>query len=203
MGYVVEAWFHDSVTEAVFELLCSALTIAGFTGVNSLTIQTVSWDCVTLEQHKVFVAISSRTENHLVATIKAELDWSEGYSSFEKIFIYLLYLSKNVQIAEFLLSIRNPEPYPFLTHSFHRGLSPLTIIDLDKNQTTQTGEGMYWTKLGPELHFIADEVFKRVSVDKGGLSHRLDADIIELEGGVLLDCGWTNEFTLPEQISSI
>ncbi len=203
MGFVVEAWFHNSVPETVFELLCSGLTAAGFTGVSTLTLQTSSWDCVTLYQHKVFVALSPRTEDHLAVTVKVRVGWSEGYSAFEQVFIHLLNHRQNVQLAELLLSTRNSEPYPFLTHSFHQGSFPPTIINLDENKITQRGDNSYWTKWGPELHFIANEVFERTHVDVPSFAHRLTAEIIYLEGGVLLDCGWTKEFAIPQYISSI
>lgn len=70
MGFVVEAWFYNSVPKNVLEFLCSGLT-GGFTRLSRLTLQTASWDCVTLDQHKVFLALSPRTEGHLVVTVKA------------------------------------------------------------------------------------------------------------------------------------
>lgn len=203
MGFVVEAWFYNSAPEIILELLCSALTLAGFTGASTLTPQTISWNCVTLEQRKVFVALSSRTENHIVVTVKAETSWNEGYFAFEQAFIYLLSHRQNIQLAELFLSTRNPEPYPFLTHSFHRGSFPPTIVNLDENRITQRGESDYWVKWGSELHFIADEVFERTVVNVDTLAHSLDAAIISLEGGILLDCGWTKEFALPKKVSFI
>ena len=203
MGFVVEAWFYSCVPGTIVKLLGSALTLAGFTGTSMLTPQTSSWDCVKLEQHKVFVSLSSRTEDHVVATIQARVAWSEGYFAFEKVFSYLLDHRQNIQLAELLFSTRNPQPYPFLTHSFNRGSFPPTLVNLDENKITQTGESNYWRQLGPELHFIADEVFERTAVDVDILAHNLDAAIICLEGGLLLDCGWTKEFALPQQINSI
>jgi hypothetical protein len=199
-GFVVEAWFHNCGSESIFELLCDCLTMAGFGGVNKLTAQTISWDCITLFQHKVFFALSTRTEDHLVVTIQSRLDWDEGYSTFEQIFLYLLDRSQHVQIAELLLSHRNSQPYPFLTHSFHQG-SP-TIINIDEGKITRTGDDSYWAKWEPELHFIAAEVFERTQVDVVSFAAGLAAEIISLEGGILLDCGWTSEFPLP-RLSSI
>ncbi|WP_276746604.1 hypothetical protein [Chlorogloeopsis fritschii] len=82
MGFLVEAWFHNSVAETVLGLLYSGLTAAGFAGVSTIILQTISWDCVSLDQHKVFVAISPRTEDHIVVTVEARVDWSAGYSAF-------------------------------------------------------------------------------------------------------------------------
>jgi hypothetical protein len=110
---------------------------------------------------------------------------------------------QNIQLAELLLSIRNPEPNPFLTHSFHRGSFPPAIVNHDENRITPRGESDYWVKWGPEFHVIADEVFAWTAVNVDTLAHFLDAAIIDLKGGVLLDCGWTKEFALPQQVSSI
>jgi len=118
MVFVVEAWFRNAVPETVLELLGSGLTTAGFTGVSKLTIQTISWECVTLGQHKIFVGISPRSEDHIAVTVQIRSGGDEAFSAFEHLFIYLLNHCQNVQVAELLISIRNSQPYPFLTHSF-------------------------------------------------------------------------------------
>lgn len=42
MGFVVEAWFHNSEVETILELLGFALTASGFSKATTLTSQTVS-----------------------------------------------------------------------------------------------------------------------------------------------------------------
>jgi len=86
---------------------------------------------------------------------------------------------------------------PFL-NTLVRGSFPATIINLDENKIFKPGEDSYWTKWGPELHFIANEVFERTQVDVATFAHSLVADIIHLE--VLLDCGWTKELALPRHV---
>lgn len=202
MGFVVEAWFYNCVPKTVLELICSALASAGFSQVGMLTLQTISWNCVILDKHKVLVAFSSRTESHLVVTVQARVDWSEGYWAFEQVFIYLLNHRQKVQLAELLLATQNSEPCAFLTHSFYRRLFLPTIVNLDDNQVTYVGESSYWTKWGPELHFIAEDVFERTQVDVNSFARSLATDVVYLDGGALLDCGWTKEFAIPEHLSS-
>ncbi|MBD1850467.1 hypothetical protein [Leptolyngbya sp. FACHB-711] len=203
MGFVVEAWFHNTAPEIAAKMLRDGLATGGFTPVKVPPSQKDSWNRVALYQHKVYAALTPQTENHLVATVKSAISWDEGYSAFEQVFIYLLNHHQNVELAELLLSTRNPEPYPFLTHSFNRGSFPPTIVNHNENTITQRGEGNYWMKWGPELHFIADKVFKRTQVDVASFAHSLAAAIIPLKGGSLLDCGWTREFALPKHLSSI
>jgi hypothetical protein len=198
MIFAVEAWFHDAAPEQVFSLLCESLTCAGFAGVDRLTPQTSSWDYVAFAQQKVFVSHRPQTEDHLAITVQAPFSWDAGASAFQKVFLYLLHHRLNPPIAELLLSVRNPEPYPFLTHSFMRGSMPPTMVNLDQNCVTQRGESSYWNVHGPQLHFIAHEVFERTQVSINRLADRLAAAVLPLEGGVILDCGWTNEFSLPE-----
>jgi hypothetical protein len=199
----MEAWFRNSEPETVLELFCCALTGAGFIRVGTPTLHTSSWDCLTLDQHKVFVGFTSRTEDHLVVEIRARTDWNTEYPAFEKVFINLLNNCQNIQLAELLLSARNPEPTSFSTHSFMRGSFPLTIVNLDENKTAQRGADNYWSEWGPELHFIANEVFERTQVDVTSFASSLAAEIIPLQGGSLLDCGWTKEFELPKHIAPI
>lgn len=201
MIFVVEAWFRNAVPETVLELLCAGLTTAGFTGVSKLTIKITSWECLTLGQHKIFVGIGPRSEDHLAVTVKIRSGGDEAFSAFEYLFIYLLNHCQNVRLAELLISIRNSQPYPFLTHSFHRRSFPPTIIDLDEDKVFKSGEDNYWRKWGPELHFIANDVFERTQVNVATFARSLTAEIIYLEGGVLLDCGWTKELALPQQYS--
>ncbi|MDX2241830.1 MAG: hypothetical protein NW224_14180 [Leptolyngbyaceae cyanobacterium bins.302] len=203
MEFVVEAWFHNTASETAAEILRYGLAAGGFTPVSMPTSRKSYWDLVTLHQHKVFVALTPRTEDHLVSTVKSRISWDGGYSAFEQVFIHLLNHRQSVEIAELLFSTRNSEPYPFLTHSFYRGSFPPTIVNLDEKEITQRGGSSYWMKWGSELHFIANEVFERTQVDAGSFAHSLAAEVIALEGGVLLDCGWTKEFALPWQLSSI
>ncbi|KAI9132977.1 hypothetical protein ON05_006280 [Acaryochloris sp. CCMEE 5410] len=203
MRLVVEAWFYNSIPQTILELLNSALTLSGFTGTDMLTTHIRSWDSVTLEQHKVFVALNAGTEDHIVVRVQARIGWSEGYSAFEKVFLHLLKHRQSIHLAELFFSVRNSQPYPFLTHSFYRGFFPPTIVNPDENRVSERGGSTYWVQWGPELHFIADKVFERTAVDAGSLAHDLNAAIIDVEGGVLLDCGWAQEFVLPQRINSI
>jgi hypothetical protein len=154
-----------------------------------------------LGQYEIFVSVSDRTEDHLVATVRSQIPWDEGYSTFEKVFVNMLDCRQHIGLAELFLSIRNPEPYPFLTHSFHRGSFPPTIIDLNNDETTRKGEETYWSKWGPELHFVADEVIDRSEVDRTTFIHSLRAKVIDVAGGIVLDCGWTEELSLPQHIT--
>jgi hypothetical protein len=198
MKFTVEAWFRNAVPEQVFALLCESLTCAGFAGVDRLAPQTSSWNYVTFAQEKVFVSHRLQAEDHLAVTVCARFSWDADASAFQQIFRYLLHHRLNLSIAELLLSVRNPEPYPFLTHSFMRGSMPPTMVNLDQNCVTQCGESNYWNVHGPQLHFIAREVFERTQVSIDHLADRLAATVLPLEGGVILDCGWTTEFSLPE-----
>lgn len=84
---------------------------------------------MTLGQQNVLFALGSRTEDHVVVTVKARVSWNEGYSAFEKVFIHLLQSRQNINLSVLLLATRNPEPYPFLTHSFYRGSFPPAIVN--------------------------------------------------------------------------
>jgi hypothetical protein len=201
MRFVVEAWFHNSESDAVLEIVRSALTITGLSGLCTLAFQGENHSCVMLGQHEIFVSVSARTEGHLVATVRSWISWDEGYSAFEKMFVDMLDRRQHIGLAELFLSIRNSEPYPFLTHSFHRGSFPPTIIDLNNYETTRKGEETYWSEWGPELHFIADEVFERSGVDRTVFIHSLRAKVIDVAGGIVLDCGWTEELSLPQHIT--
>jgi hypothetical protein len=201
MRFVVEAWFHNSKSDAVLEIVRSALTIVGLSGVSTLALQCENQPCVTLGQYEMFVSVSARTEDHLVATVRSRIPWDEGHSVFERMFVSMLDCRQHIGIAELFLSIRNPEPYPFLTHSFNRGSFPLTIIDLNNNETIRKGEENYWSEWGPELHFVADEVFDRSGVDRTAFIHSLRAKVIDVAGGIVLDCGWTEELSLPQHIT--
>jgi hypothetical protein len=201
MGFVVEAWFHDSAPEAVARIFRSSLATAGFVPITLPTSRKDPWERVTLRQHKVLVALSTETQNYLSATVRARIGWDEGYSAFEHVFIYLLNHGQRIHLAELLLSTRNPQPYSFLTHS--QGWFPPTIVDQNVNKITEPGEGDYWAELGPELHFISNELFERTQVDVTTFAQGLSAGIIPVQGGVVLDCGWTKEFALPKQLNSI
>jgi hypothetical protein len=201
MRFAVEAWFHNSKSDAAREIVLSALTVAGLSGVSTLTLQGKNKPCVMLGQYEILVLFSTRTEDHLVATIRSHIPWDEGHSAFEKMFVSMLDWRQHIGLAELFLSIRNPEPYPFLTHSFNRGSFPLTIIDLNNNETIRKGEENYWSEWGPELHFIADEVFDRSGVDRTAFIHSLRAKVIDVVGGIVLDCGWTEELSLPQHIT--
>lgn len=203
MGFVVEAWFYHSARETIAKILRSSLATGGFVPVNMPAARRTPWDDVALHQHQVFFALTPMSENHLAATVKSKIDGDEGYSAFEHIFIYLLNHCQNTQLVELLLSTRNSQPYPFLTHSFHQGSFPPTIVDLNKaHRIISLGQESYWAKWGPELHFIANEVFERTQVDVVTFAQSLSAGIISVQGGVVLDCGWTKEFALPKQLSS-
>jgi hypothetical protein len=201
MRFVVEAWFHNSKSDAVLEIVRSTLTIVGLSGVSTLALQGENQPCVTLGQYEIFVSVSARTEDHLVATVRSRIPWDGGHSAFEKMFVSMLDCRQHIGLAELFLSIRNPEPHPFLTHSFNRGPFPLTIIDLNNNGTIRKGEENYWSEWGPELHFVADEVFDRSGVDRTTFIHSLRAKVIDVAGGVVLDCGWTEDLSLPQHIT--
>jgi hypothetical protein len=203
MKFTVEAWFRNAAPEQVFALLYESLTCAGFAGVDQLAPQTSSWDYVTFAQEKVFVSHRLQAEDHLAVTVCARFSWDAGASAFQQIFRYLLHHRLNPSIAELLLSVRNPQPYPFLTHSLMCDSMPPTIVNHDQNRVTECGESRYWQVYGPELHFIAHEVFERTQVPIDYLADRLAAAVLPLDGGVILDCGWTNEFSLPELLTPI
>lgn len=195
-GFVVEAWFHNTEAEFVFDPICRSLTAAGFVGVEKLTPQTCSYHCITLCDREVFFAFNNMSEKHLDVKIKAHISWDDGYSAFEQLFIHLLdRYCQNVQLAELLLSTRNSHPYPFLTHSFYQGA--ITIIDVVAQKILKASDDGYWANQGPQLHFISSEVFARTQVAVDNFARNLSSEIIYVKDGVILDCGWTNEFPLP------
>jgi hypothetical protein len=206
MGFTVEAWCRNSIPETVFDLFCAALNNAGFTGVSNLTLQTVSWDCVTLRQQQVFVGFRLGPEL-LTMEAGSRISWAEGYPAFESLFIDLLNQHQDLPLEELFLSTRNSQPYPFLAYPI--GFFPATIVKVkeddedEEDEVIDTRHDNYWREWGPELHFIARDVFEKHQIDKVEFARNLKARIIPLPGGTLLDCGWTNEFALPSQLSSI
>ena len=202
MVFVVEAWFHDLDPECAFDYFQTGLSsIPGFRGSPELNAFTSSWDVVTCCQEKTFIGLSSRTENHYVSKVYTRSKSEKVLSDFTCLFVSLMKSRKDLNLAEVFLSVRNPQPYPFLTHSFHRGSFPPPITMIEEKSTYRLGEESYWSVHGPELHFIANEVFERAQVDSSVLASSLLAPRNILTDGVLLDCGWTEELLLPSQLN--
>lgn len=78
MGFVVEAWFHNTSSDVVAKILRYILAAGGFTPVKTPTTRKDAWNLVTLNQHKVFVTIDPLTENHLDVVVQADVIPLEG-----------------------------------------------------------------------------------------------------------------------------
>lgn len=200
MILTVAAWFYQTSPDVALEIFRSSLKVAGFRGVEGFSNSIASWDCLTLDRVKVFAGVRIGKEQSAVE-IKMRGNWDDAYPAFQRLFADLL--SQHHQFAELLASARNPQVYAFLTHPFYRDNCPVTLINGDEeDRETNPGDEDYWRECGPELHFIRENTFDRARVDVFEFASRLNARILPLAGGTLLDCGWTQEFELPEQVAN-
>ncbi|MEM9215527.1 MAG: hypothetical protein AAGD25_14425 [Cyanobacteria bacterium P01_F01_bin.150] len=205
MNLTVSAWCQYAAPELVLDTFCQTLAEVGIKGTKVLSLDTQSWDLLTFNEKKIFIAFSFQPNHHLAVEICGSFDSDNAYAVFEEIFINWIRYSQLVHLTEVLFSIRNPQPYPFLTFSEHKEFSTPAIVDHRCAQpnsplTPLSNRIQYWKTLGPELHFIAHSVFDRTNVNVVEYARYLSAWIIQLEKGVIFDCGWTDELALPQQL---
>ena len=196
-GFAVEAWFRDTRADTITDRIRQGLTQAGFTLMGELDSSQGSWNLVELCRHPVFVNIQPLRNKYTSVFIQSEISWEKGYYAFEKYFEYLLGCRYSMKIEELFLATRNPQPYSVF---LFREYSPTVLIEADQELITHITDRNYWTKVGPAIHFIANGAFKQAQVDPYRFASSIGAGVIDVPEGVLLDCGWTNEFEFPSFI---
>lgn len=198
--FQLNTWYHRADPARVRLLAESVLRGSGFS-FDALPDELHSWDLVQLGNKGAWCALYLQSEDHHGFELKTRIDSApELRTTFLAAFSRLIGQPDLIP-AECALTADSADVYPFFTHSFSRGSTPLTIVDVPENGEDPVvhtcSDVDYWEGAGRALHFVSSATLTRVDTDPAAFAEQIRAKAIMLPHGVLYDCGWSVTWPLP------
>jgi hypothetical protein len=198
--FQLNTWYRQADPARIHALAHAVLRSSGFS-FDTLPDPLHSWDLVRLGDRQVWSALLPQSEDHHAFEVKTRIDSAAELrttllAAFDRILAY-----PDLVPAACALTADSADVYPFFTHSFFRGSTPLTIVEVpddDEAPVVHThADADYWERAGRALHFVSSATLARVGVDPAAFAGQIRAKPTTVPHGVLFDCGWSGTWPLP------
>lgn len=197
-GKRLDAWCRGVAPAEAWVFAAPHLAAAGFEG-PALAEGTTApsewdeapWGRLRLGAEPVYLDLSPGTEGCLVLSIL--LRARGGHAAVPALWDALL-RSPPRWLGECVVQDRTADVYPLLIHSFSR-LQPTVLVvedDSGSRRRLVARDDDYWAEMGRRRHFLADWLLAEEGTPGASdLAASLGAGLARVDGGVVLDCGWT------------